>query len=203
MRDGGAEAKTASVILAHPYEKSFNHAIFAAATAALRSRGLSVFAHDLYAEEFDPVLTRAELGKDETSDPLAARYIRELVASDLLVFIHPNWWGQPPAIMKGYIDRVFRPPYAYDDATGAAGSTEITQKLAGKIGIVFNTSNTEEVRENEYFHDPLEHEWLKCVFGFCGIERCSRRMFRVVAESGAEERARWLETVRDDIEAFL
>ncbi len=203
MRGGGAEVKTASVILAHPYEKSFNHAIFAAATAALRARGISVFAHDLYAEGFDPVLTRAELGKEETQDPLAARYIRELVASDLLVFIHPNWWGQPPAIMKGYIDRVFRPPYAYDYETGAAGSTEIAQKLVGKIGIVFNTSNTDEVRENEYFHDPLEHEWLKCVFGFCGIERRSRRMFRVVAESGAEERARWLEMVRDDIEAFL
>lgn len=203
MRGGGAEAKTASVILAHPYEKSFNHAIFAAATAALRARGISVFAHDLYAEGFDPVLTRAELGKEETQDPLAARYIRELVESDLLVFIHPNWWGQPPAIMKGYIDRVFRPPYAYDYDEGAAGSTEIARKLVGKIGIVFNTSNTEEVRENEYFHDPLEHEWLKCVFGFCGIERCSRRMFRVVAQSGAEERARWLEMVRDDIEAFL
>ena len=183
----------------------FHHAEHSAAfeQAHIRIVPLRFGDHDLYAEEFDPVLTRAELGKDETSDPLAARYIRELVASDLLVFIHPNWWGQPPAIMKGYIDRVFRPPYAYDDATGAAGSTEITQKLAGKIGIVFNTSNTEEVRENEYFHDPLEHEWLKCVFGFCGIERCSRRMFRVVAESGAEERARWLETVRDDIEAFL
>lgn len=203
MRGGGAEAKTASVILAHPYEKSFNHAIFAAATGALRARGISVFAHDLYAEGFDPVLTRAELGKEETQDPLAARYIRELVASDLLVFIHPNWWGQPPAIMKGYIDRVFRPPYAYDYEISASGSTEIAQKLVGKIGIVFNTSNTEEVRENEYFHDPLEHEWLKCVFGFCGIERCSRRMFRVVAESGAEERSRWLEMVRDDIEAFL
>ena len=203
MRGGGAEVKTASVILAHPYEKSFNHAIFAAATAALRARGILVFAHDLYAEGFDPVLTRAELGKEETQDPLAARYIRELVASDLLVFIHPNWWGQPPAIMKGYIDRVFRPPYAYDYGAGAAGSTEIAQKLVGKIGIVFNTSNTEEVRENEYFHDPLEHEWLKCVFGFCGIERRSRRMFRVVAESGAEERARWLEMVRDDIEAYL
>lgn len=203
MRGGGAEAMTASVILAHPYEKSFNHAIFAAATDALRARGISVFAHDLYAEGFDPVLTRAELGKEETPDPLAARYIRELVASDLLVFIHPNWWGQPPAIMKGYIDRVFRPPYAYDYEISASGSTEIAQKLVGKIGIVFNTSNTEEVRENEYFHDPLEHEWLKCVFGFCGIERCSRRMFRVVAESGAEERARWLEMVRDDIEAFL
>ena len=203
MREEGARAKTASVILAHPYEKSFNHVIFATAAATLKAGGISVFAHDLYAERFDPVLTRGELGKEPTADPLAARYIEELVASDILVFIHPNWWGQPPAIMKGYIDRVFRPPYAYDYEESSAGSTETIQKLGGKSGIVFNTSNTEERREAEYFHDPLEYEWIKCVFGFCGIERSSRRMFRVVAASSAEERAAWLEQVKGDIEAFL
>ncbi len=203
MRRDGLKVKTASVILAHPYEKSFNHAIFATASAALSARGISVFAHDLYAERFDPVLTRAELGKEATADPLAARYIEELVASDLLVFIHPNWWGQPPAMMKGYIDRVFRPPYAYDYEESAAGLAETIQKLGGKIGVVFNTSNTEERRELEYFHDPLEYEWMRCVFGFCGIERGSRRMFRVVAESSAEERTAWLEQVKGDIERYL
>lgn len=203
MRSDEAKVKTASVILAHPYEKSFNHAIFAAAKAALRERGISVFAHDLYAERFDPVLTRAELGKEATADPLAARYIEELVASDLLVFIHPNWWGQPPAIMKGYVDRVFRPPYAYDYDESAIGPAETIQKLGGKVGIVFNTSNTGERRELDYFHDPLESEWLQCIFGFCGIERSSRRMFRIVAESSAEERAIWLEQVKSDIERYL
>ena len=197
------KVKTASVILAHPYELSFNHAIFATAKEALGGRGISVFSHDLYAERFDPVLTRAELGKEATADALAARYMEELAASDLMVFVHPNWWGQPPAMMKGYIDRVFRPPYAYDYDENATGPAETIQKLRGKIGIVFNTSNTEESRENGYFHDPLEHEWIKCVFGFCGIERCSRRMFRVVAGSRAEERAAWLEQVKGDIEAFL
>jgi putative NADPH-quinone reductase len=182
---------------------SFNHAIFATAKEALSGRGISVFSHDLYAERFDPVLTRAELGKEATADALAARYMEELAASDLLVFVHPNWWGQPPAMMKGYIDRVFRPPYAYDYDENATGPAETIQKLRGKIGVVFNTSNTEESRETGYFHDPLEHEWIKCVFGFCGIERCSRRMFRVVAGSRAEERAAWLEQVKGDIEAFL
>ena len=189
MRGGGAEAKTASVILAHPYEKSFNHAIFAAAMAALRARGISVFAHDLYAEGFDPVLTRAELGKEETQDPLAA-LVHTGTGRFRSARLHPS--ELVGAASRDH-ERLHRPriqarPTPTTTMKARRDRPRSRERLVGKIGIVFNTSNTEEVRENEYFHDPLEHEWLKCVFGFCGIERCSRRMFRVVAQSGAEER---------------
>lgn len=186
----------ASVILAHPYEKSFNHAIFGTACETLRGVGASVFAHDLYAEGFDPVLTRDELGKKASTDALVERYARELVESDILVFIHPNWWGQPPAIMKGYIDRVIRPPYAYDYDENAEGVAVAAGKLGGKTGIVFNTANTDEERENSYFNDPLEYIWKRCVFGFCGIDVSYRKMFRIVASSDPEERAAWLGEAR-------
>ncbi|MBN2050014.1 MAG: NAD(P)H-dependent oxidoreductase [Spirochaetales bacterium] len=193
----------ASVILAHPYEKSFNHAIFYTAVDCLKKAGVLVFAHDLYAEGFDPVMTVDELGKDPTEDPLVAQYARELTDSDLLVFVHPNWWGQPPAILKGYIDRVIRPPYAYDFDENAQGAPA-TGKLTGKTGIVFNTSNTPEERENNYFHDPLEYLWGRCVFGFCGMEEgFTRRMFRVVADSTEEIREGWLEEVGLIIERVL
>ena len=131
----------ASVILAHPYPGSFNHAIFRAVCAALQRSGAAVFAHDLYAERFDPVLTADELGSDRSEDALVNRYSAELIDSDLLVFIHPNWWGQPPAIMKGYIDRVIRPPHCYDFPPGDG---ELIGKLKGKCGVVFNTRTPEE-----------------------------------------------------------
>lgn len=188
----------ASVILAHPYEKSFNHAIFHRAIAAFQSCGVAVRSHDLYAEGFDPVLTKRELGKEETEDPLVRRCISELLESRILVFIHPNWWGQPPAMMKGYIDRVFRPPYAYDFDPGDAGAPGIG-KLQGKAGIVLNTGNTDARREDEYFHDPLENEWRQCLFGFCGIERYERRLFRIVADSTEAQRKDWL----DEVEGLL
>lgn len=187
----------ASVILAHPYEKSFNHAIFGTACETLRGIGATVRAHDLYAEGFDPVLTRDELGKKPTMDPLVELYAGELVDSDLLVFIHPDWWGQPPAIMKGYIDRVIRPPYAYDYDENAEGVAEAAGKLGGKKGIVFNTSNTDEERENAYFNDPLEYIWKRCVFGFCGMENPYRKTFRIVASSSHVERVAWLGEARD------
>jgi putative NADPH-quinone reductase len=121
------------------------------------------------------------------------------VASDYLFFIHPNWWGQPPAILKGYVDRVFRPPYAYDFVENDSGGGLPIEKLNGKYGIVYNTANTEEDRENHYFGDPLERIWKYCTFGFCGITRYHRRMFRIVSESTMEERESWLEIVREDV----
>lgn len=193
----------ASVILAHPYPNSFNHAIYNKVVEVLKTIGVTVFAHDLYEEEFNPVLTRKELGTDSSDDILVNKYAEELVDSEYLFFIHPNWWGQPPAILKGYIDRVIRPPYAYDFPKDATGGGLPIEKLNIKYGIVFNTSNTESERENNYFGDPLENIWKQCIFGFLGIKNYHRRMFRIVAESSEIERKEWLVTVKEDIELIL
>jgi NAD(P)H dehydrogenase (quinone) len=188
----------ASIILAHPYEKSFNHAIFHTAEKTFKSLNINVYAHDLYEEGFNPILTKKELGKEKTEDDLVKQYVEEMLQSEVLLFIHPNWWGQPPAIMKGYIDRVFRPPYAYDYDENNEGNSGIP-KLTGKVGIVFNTGNTEAKREEEVFHDPLENEWIQCVFGFCGIEKWYRRLFRVIANSNDIQRKEWLREVEEVI----
>ncbi len=185
----------ASIILAHPFKESFNHAIFARSVKTFENIGIATFAHDLYAEKFNPILTVNELGWNKSEDPLVNKYSEELVESDYLVFIHPNWWGQPPAMLKGYIDRVFRPPHAYDMPEDGSGGGLPIEKLKGKYGIVFNTSNTPETRENNYFGDPLENEWIKCTFGFCGITDSYRKMFRIIADSDEEQRTLWLEEV--------
>jgi len=187
----------ASIILAHPYKHSFNHAIFDKAIKTLEMNGVSVISHDLYKEKFDPVLTVDELGKKPSIDNLVTTYVVELLKSDILVFIHPNWWGQPPAIMKGYIDRIIRPPHAYDFDVNDSGGGLPIGKLKGKTGIVFNTSNTEKGREEAYFKDPLENIWNKCVFGFCGIEDSHREMFSIISDSTNEERIQWLGKVED------
>ncbi len=192
----------ASVILAHPYRHSFNYALFLRAQEALVRRGIRVWAHDLYAEGFNPVMTESELGKAPPQDARVIRYARELLDSDLLVFIHPDWWGMPPAILKGYIDRVLRPPYAYDYDESLPGAPA-TGKLGGKRAIVFVTANTDAEREREYFGDPLEKIWLRSVFGFCGIEKAELCMFRVISTSTEAMRRVWLDEVEDRIHAML
>jgi NAD(P)H dehydrogenase (quinone) len=192
----------ASVVLAHPYEKSFNHAVYQTSIQAFEDLSIKTYHHDLYKEKFDPLLPKHELGKELCNDPLVNQYVVEMLESDILVFIHPNWWGQPPALLKGYIDRTFRPPFAYDFEETDTGSGIAEGKLQGKVGIVFNTSNTEENRENDYFHDPLEYIWKRCVFGFCGIDKVYRKMFRIIADSSFEERIKWLDEVKSVIEQY-
>lgn len=193
----------ATVLLGHPYEKSFNYGIYTTVIDELKKQKVEVFAHDLYAENFNPVLTKSELGKEKSTDPLVNQYVEELLASDLLIIIHPNWWGQPPAIIKGYVDRVLRPPHAYDFPEGASGGGLPIGKLKGKKLIIFNTSNTSEDREINYFGDPLENIWKQCVAGFCDMTDFQRKMFCIIADSDEEQRKNWLLEVRDDIKALV
>lgn len=136
----GDSAMTATVILAHPYKKSFNHAIYERVINTLDDNKINIFVHDLYKEKFDPLLSVEELGKKPSNDPLVISYSLELMKSDLLIFIHPNWWGMAPAILTGYINRVIRPPHAYDFEESDSGGGLPIGKLKGKKGIVFNTS---------------------------------------------------------------
>jgi len=181
-----------SLILAHPYAGSFNHAIAHAAADALRSNGHAVSLHDLYAENFNPVITARELVSDVSDDPLVQAHCREIKAAEGLVIVHPNWWGQPPAILKGWVDRVLRNGVAYTFGTGDDGGGLPVGLLRIKNALVLNTSNTPEARENEVFGDPLERIWKDCVFGFCGINGYARRMYAVVVSSTLEQRRGWL-----------
>ncbi|MCK9151408.1 NAD(P)H-dependent oxidoreductase [Methanobacterium alcaliphilum] len=185
-----------SVILAHPYEKSFNHAIYETILDYSHAKGHEVFAHDLYDEKFNPLLKGNELVNGETSDPLVLKHRKEIQNVDGIIIIHPNWWGQPPAILKGWMDRVLRSGIAYAFKEGDDGSGVPEGLLNAKMAFVFNTSNTSEEREMNVFGDPLERIWKDCVFDFCGIKNVHRKMFRIVASSTLEERENWLKDVR-------
>ena len=182
----------ASVILAHPGPESFNHAIAATVVKTLAENGHTIAFHDLYAEHFDPVLPYAEIPRDAPLDPVIARQCSEIATADGIVIVHPDWWGQPPAILKGWIDRVIRPGVAYRFREGDNGEGIPEGLLAVRTALVFNTANTPPAREREVFGDPLERLWNDCIFSFCGVPVVHRRMFAVVVTSTAEERAGWL-----------
>ncbi len=188
-----------SVILAHPTAGSFNHAIALKAVKALKKNGHDVFFHDLYQERFDPILTGVEIPREATLPPEIIRHCLEIAQAEGIVIIHPNWWGQPPAILKGWVDRVIRPGIAYEFLEGDKGDGIPKGLLKARAALVFNTSNTPAEREQSIFGDPLESLWKDCVFGLCGVENFYREMFCVVVTSSANERMRWLEEVEDAV----
>lgn len=183
------------IILAHPNPDSFNHAIAHTAVATLRSLGHTVVLHDLYAEAFDPVLPGAEILRGAVLDATIACHCDDLIAADGIVIVHPNWWGKPPAILAGYIDRVFRPGLAYAFIEDDDGSGVPMGLLKAHIALVFTTANTPAAREQAVFGDPLELFWVRCVFGLCGVEHVYRRTFSVVVSSTPEQRQGWLNEV--------
>lgn len=181
-----------SVILGHPYENSLNSAIANEIVNTLKDNGYTVLYHDLYQEHFNPVIPAKELVSDKSDDELVILHQKEIREVDGIIIIHPNWWGQPPAILKGWVDRVLRENVAYTFPVGDNGGGLPIGLLKAKTGLVFNTSNTPKEREIKAFGDPLERIWKDCIFDFCGITNFDRIMFRVVADSSKEERIKWL-----------
>ena len=184
-----------SIILGHPSPGSFNHAIAATAAEALRVRGNVVTVHDLYAEQFDPVYTAAELPRDAVLPPVIEAHCREIGEADGVVIVHPNYWGRPPAMLCGWVDRVIRAGRAYRFVSDGKGGARPEGLLKLKKAIVFTTANTPDDVEKAVYGDPLETHWAKVVFGLCGVP-CIRRSFSSVIVSAAEQRAAWLDEVR-------
>jgi putative NADPH-quinone reductase len=191
------------IILGHPDNTSFNHAIADTCRNRLVENGHSVLFHDLYREGFNPITDVNEIPKQGKIDNLIKTHCDNLKDSDGIIIIHPNWWGQPPAILKGWIDRVFRPGVAYEFEEGDSGEGLPIGLLKAKIGLVFNTSNTNEERENNIFKDPLETIWKNCIFSFCGVKQFDRRMFRIVVTSDLNQRQIWLNEAKTMIDKYF
>jgi NAD(P)H dehydrogenase (quinone) len=102
------------VVSAHPSHTSYLSSLRDAVLAELADCGHQVRHHDLYAESFDPVFTSYErtnhvgdLSMKLHQLPELAPYVESLQWCNALVMVYPTWWGSPPAIVKGWIDRVF------------------------------------------------------------------------------------------------
>jgi putative NADPH-quinone reductase len=111
------------VLYAHPVETSFNAALHRTIVERLIAAGHVVDDLDLYAEDFDPRLTRAERlayhdprGRHDAVDP----YVRRLLAAEALVLSFPVWNYGFPAILKGFFDRVFLPGVSFRMVDGKA-----------------------------------------------------------------------------------
>ncbi|MFJ7250584.1 NAD(P)H-dependent oxidoreductase [Kitasatospora sp. NPDC098652] len=192
------------VYLAHPRPGSFNHALYQAVVDELRGRGCEVRAHDLYADGFAPLLTAGETGTVDdagaATDPQLAAHRAEVATLDALVLIHPNWWGMPPAVLAGWVQRVLVPGVAYK--LGTADGEPAGLLRAGRA-LVLNTSDTPETREREEFGDPLERIWAACVLPYVGVTDVRRTVFRTVTGAPAAERAEWLRQAREQAAALL
>jgi NAD(P)H dehydrogenase (quinone) len=191
----------ALIVVANPSSASLSHAMAAAARRMLEAHAYHVAFHDLYAERFDPIQPTGEAANTASGDALVERHCDEIARADLILVFHPNWWGQPPAILKGWIDRVFRLDTAYGYPAGVSFDGVPVGLLRARHAIVINTSNTPPEREAAVFGDPLDALWKKCVFGLCGVSSVLRRTYAPVAGSTEAQRLAWIGEVSRLVEA--
>jgi NAD(P)H dehydrogenase (quinone) len=191
------------VILAHPDEGSFNHAIAEAVIKVLNKNGHEVISHDLCKEKFPPVLPACEISRVASLPRIIGRHCKEISNADGIIIIHPNWWGQPPAILKGWVDRVLRPGVAYTFAEGDKGDGVLIGLLKASVVLVFNTSNTPAARELTMYGDPLETLWKNNMFVSCGVKSFYRKNFGVIVTSTLKQRQKWLRETREITEKYF
>ncbi|MBN9258049.1 MULTISPECIES: NAD(P)H-dependent oxidoreductase [unclassified Mesorhizobium] len=114
------------VLYAHPVETSFNAGLHRTIVERLKAAGHNVDDCDLYAENFDPRLTRAErLGYHDQRGPddAVAGYVERLQRAEALVLSFPVWNYGYPAILKGFFDRVFLPGVSFKLVDGKVRPT--------------------------------------------------------------------------------
>ena len=120
------------IVYAHPSPQSFNHAILESFTKGLGEAGHTYEVVDLYAINFNPCLSGEDFAmfmEGKTPDDIRAQQ-EKVSQADGIVFIHPSWWSGPPAILKGWIDRVLSMGFAYmvDEKDGSHSGLLKNQK---------------------------------------------------------------------------
>jgi NAD(P)H dehydrogenase (quinone) len=105
------------VVCAHPHADSFNHAIAGAVEKGCARAGHHVTTLDLYALGFSAAMStdehRAYHGEQPILDPMVAEHAALVRRAETLVFVYPTWWSQPPAILRGWLERVLVPGVAF------------------------------------------------------------------------------------------
>ena len=122
------------VVYAHPNPASFCHAVLEAVTETLKLKNHTVEIRDLYAMHFDPVLKPTDFEGIATGNyPEDIKTEQNHIAwAEMVIVIHPIWWTGMPAMIKGFIDRIFSYGFAY-----SVGDQGIIKHLGGKKGHCF------------------------------------------------------------------
>lgn len=163
----------ALVVFAHPNPKSFNKAILDTVLAELQNKNAAVRVKDLYASKFNPILTGEDFEQFQAGkvpEDIAAEQA-DVSWADTLIFIYPIWWVGQPAILKGWIDRVFSYGFAYQvTEEGPVGL------LKGKLARVITTSGSSaEVWGQIGVLEALNTVTITGTFNFSGITDASHK----------------------------
>lgn len=155
------------IILGHPGTKSFNAAVAKRYVETVHKNHQKTVIRDLYALGFDPLLKESErfMLKGQPFSQDVEKELDLIRKCDVVTFIYPLWFGMPPAIIKGYVDRVFGAAFRLTDLV-----TQKNDLFSGKRLVVVTTSaSTLPWLESQGMWRSLRQsfeQYLTAIFGF-------------------------------------
>lgn len=180
-----------TIVYAHPWAGSFNHAILETVTKQLDFHEENYTVIDLYADGFNPTMTANDLrlyNKGKTADKNADRYRHILSNTTEIIFIFPIWWGMIPANLKGFFDKALLRGSAFNyDNKG-----QLIPALHIKRTVLITTSQGETDIYRPYIEDYFIPNVLNAV-GMIGAQwyNCDR-----VSHGPDENRKNFLEYIQ-------
>lgn len=186
------------VVIAHPRDDSFNKRVASVYVEELQKCGHEVAIRDLYKMNWNPVAAASDLSCMSTGripDDIK-REQDYIIAADVITFIHPIWWIGLPAIIKGYVDRVFLVGFAY-----RYGPNGTEGMLMGKRAMLFTSSGStqDHFDQSGKMKSILVAQDLGTI-EFCGMEVVEHVHFAPVGRRSTPEMIeRWMQGVRDRV----
>jgi len=155
-------------VVCHPNAESFTHRLADQFNKGAKSVGHTVDICDLYAEGFNPIMSVRDLqqfkGIGMTDDVL--EHQARIERADALCLVFPIWWYSPPAMMKGWFDRVWSAGWAYDWQHEPEGSL-----LAPKPSTLLIPLGASAKQLERWGYGPeIEHLWRYGILGYCGVD---------------------------------
>ncbi len=188
------------IVYSHPNPKSFCHAILETIQETLKSKGHEIVVRDLYAIAFNPVLKGSDfVGIKSGNLPADIKEEqRHIQWADTMTFIYPIWWTGLPAMMKGYIDKVYSFGFAYN-----VGTKGIEGLLSSKNVIIFNTQGTpQETYTANGTTEAMKKTSDAGIFQFCGIKVLQHTFFPAVPYVDDASRKNYLAEVKNCMMKF-
>lgn len=179
------------VILAHPRRDSLCGALFDAYAGGARQAGVECRKLILSEMRFDPDVhtVSPEL---QPLEPDLVRAQHDIAWAEHLVFIYPTWWGTFPALLKGFLDRVMTPGFAFHHVT----HDKWEKLLAGRTADLITTMDTPPLIYRFVYRAPGRQALARATLGYCGLRTARIDTFGPVVASDATQRKRWLDRAR-------
>lgn len=183
------------VVFAHSNPKSFNKGILDTIRETVEKKKENIQIRDLYSMNFDAILKPSDFEAfQKNTVPEDIKTEQEHIKwADVIIFVYPVWWVGLPAILKGYVDRVFANGFAYEYVNGAPNGL-----LKGKRALLIcTTGSPSEMLAQNGMHNAMKQTSDTGIFSFCGIEVINHLFFGAVPYVSDEVRQNYLREVEN------